>query len=191
MKKPAHQSDDAIVETDEEFVTINEDCADVSPDQIKKLRHKLKTCELDKAEYLAGWQRAKADYINFKNSEEKSRQETTSYAKESLLHELINLADSFELAFANQEAWNSVPENWRKGVEYIYSNLVNIFDNNGLVEINPLGQDFNPAEQHSIGTVNIANKNQIDKVVEVLKKGYSLKGKVIRPAHVKVGIFQD
>jgi molecular chaperone GrpE len=187
MKKTAHQDDAANVLPDEEIVEINDDSVEVTPDQIKRLRQKLKSCEQEKAEYLAGWQRAKADYINLKNAEEKAKQEIATYAKESLLHELINLADSFELAFANKEAWNSVPENWRKGVEYIYSNLINIFDNNGLSEINPIGQDFNPSEQHSIGTVEVSDEKQVDKVVEVLKKGYSLKGKVIRPAHVKIG----
>lgn len=187
MKKSAHQNDDANIESDEEFMPINEEGADINPPDIKKLRQKLKTCETERAEYLAGWQRAKADYINLKNTEEKARQEIGNFAKESLLHELISLADSFELAFANKETWNAVPENWRKGVEYIYSNLVNIFDNNGLVEINPLGQDFDPATQHSIGTVEVSDEGEVDKVVEVLKKGYSLKGRVIRPAHVKTG----
>lgn len=159
--------------------------------KLKELREELKKCSTERADYLAGWQRAKADYINLKNSAGKEREEIVRYAREELFHDLITLADSFELAFANREVWLTAPENWRKGVEYIYSNLVGLMETHSLVEINPLHEKFNPAEQHSIATVETLKPDEDDKVLEVLKKGYRLGSKVIRPAHVKVGIIKN
>jgi molecular chaperone GrpE len=101
------------------------------------------------------------------------------------------LADSFELAFSNKEAWLAAPENWRKGIEYIYSNLIGIMEAHNLIEINPLRQTFNPAEHHSIATVETNKPPEDNLVLEVLKKGYRLGAKVIRPAHVKVGVLKN
>lgn len=175
-----HLDNDDIIEVDEEGV--EQSCAE----KIKDLRNKLKVCENERTEYLAGWQRAKADYINLKKSEEENRKSIVKFAKEDLLHELIDLADNFEMAFANKEAWEEAPANWRLGVEYIYNKLSSILTAHGLEAIDPLGQVFNPAEHHALGQKEVEDKELADKIVFVSKKGYRLNGKLIRPAEVKI-----
>lgn len=154
---------------------------------LKRLRERLKESESKAAEYLAGWQRAKADYLNLKREEEEARKELAAFAKKPILLELIHLADTFDLALSNKESWQAVPENWRQGVEYIHKELLQTLENNGLIPIDPLGLRFNPEEHHSVGVFETNDPNKDNKVVQVLKKGYRLNELVIRPAQVKVG----
>lgn len=155
-------------------------------DKFKKLQAELKACDEERREYLAGWQRAKADYINLKKDLDKERGDYGRLARESVLHELLPLADSFELAFANKTAWQEAPANWRQGVEYIYQQLQSIFQHYGLEIIDPLHQPFNPEQHESLGFI-AGEETDEGRVLEVLKKGYILGGKVLRPAQVKVG----
>lgn len=178
---------DENIEDESEDVVMDEDDSATPVDKIKKLRSELKTCQKEKQEYLTGWQRAKADYLNLKKDEETRRSEINKFAKADVLNDLIRLADSFEMAFANKEAWENVPENWRKGVEYIHSQLLIVFRDHGLEEINPLGEIFDPSRDESIGFIETEKEEDENKIIEVVKKGYKLNNKVIRPAQVKIG----
>lgn len=178
---------------DEEDFELEENLEDRAPedidlaDRLKKLRTELKACHTERGDYLAGWQRAKADYLNLKKENETHRHEVSKWAKEGVLTDLFTIADSFEIAFGNKEAWEQAPENWRKGIEYIYSQLQTIFRDHGVEEISPkLDQKFNPLEQEPVATVETDKKEDDDKISEVIKKGYKLHDKIVRPASVKV-----
>ncbi|MFA6416160.1 MAG: nucleotide exchange factor GrpE [Candidatus Paceibacterota bacterium] len=181
-------SDDIVEETGE--IEFDETDGNLR-DKLKKLRAELKEVQSERAEYLAGWQRAKADYVNLKREAEKEKQDLAKWAREGLLHELLPLADSFDMAMANREAWEAAPANWRQGIEYIYSQLQVILRDNGLEPIDPLGEKFDPAIHHCLATITTDNEADEDKVLEVLKKGYIMNGKVVRPAQVKVGTRQN
>lgn len=181
-KKP-NDEDIELIETEEKTSFLTSD--------IQKFREKLKLCEKERQEYLDGWQRAKADFVNARRDEEKMRQEFITFAKEDLLSQVITVADSFELAFANKESWGRVDEGWRKGVEYIYSQLVNVLSVNGLKQIYPKGERFDPFSHASIELVEVSQGEEDGKVVEVVQKGYLLNGKIIRPARVKVGEYKN
>lgn len=155
--------------------------------KIKQLREKLKKSEAERMEYLAGWQRAKADLINARKRDEEDKKEFVKYANEDLVGEILTVLDSFDMAFANKEAWEKVDKNWRTGVEYIYSQLLSTLERFNLKVINPIGQKFDPNYQVSIESVPVTDKDQDGLIVEVVQKGYELGGKVIRPPKVKVG----
>lgn len=177
----------------ERDIEFEENLEDMAPeganlsDKLKKIRAELKTCQTEKNDYLAGWQRAKADYLNLKREAEEHRTQTANWVKEGLFEELFPLADSFELAMGNKEIWEQAPENWRKGVEYIYLQLKNLLQNHGLEEIAPSkGEKFNPLEQHSVGVVPAKTADEDDQIDEIIKKGYKIKDRVLRPAQVRV-----
>lgn len=180
---PLDESTEEAVVDDFEFDATDGQLAD----KLKKLRVELKATQKEKTEYLEGWQRAKADYLNLKREAEKEKQDLAKWAREGLLHELLPLADSFDMAMANREAWEAAPANWRQGIEYIYSQLQVILRENGLEPIDPLGDKFDPVSHHCLATIPTDNEADDDKVLEVLKKGYIMNGKVVRPAQVKVG----
>ncbi len=157
-----------------------------SDTQIKKLREKLKKCTEEKQEYMNGWQRAKADFINFKKEQEEVKKNTIKYAKEDLIVQLLPLVESFEMAFSNKEAWNNVDKNWRVGVEYIHTQLMTILENNGVLQVGESGIKFDPNEHDSIDIVETEDKTSDGSISEVIQNGYKLNGKILRPAKVKV-----
>jgi len=184
------RSEENIENKDEmEEIVPEEDLPENILPKLKKLHQELKQCQLEKQDYLTLSQRLKADYLNLEKATAAGQNEIIQFANQALLLNLLDLVDSFELAFANQTAWGGVAENWRQGVEYIYTKLVKILEDNGLTVINPLGEPFDPAGHESIESVQAEKEADDGRVVAVAKKGYRLGGKVLRPAQVKVGAF--
>ncbi|MGB8816195.1 MAG: nucleotide exchange factor GrpE [Minisyncoccia bacterium] len=159
---------------------------------VKKLREKLKICEKEKQEYMNGWQRERADFINFKKRSEEEKKEYIKFANENLLEEMLTVLESFDMAFMNKEQWNSVPENWRIGVEYIHSQLVKILEENGLKEFIPkVGDTFNPTLHIAEETISTEKKEEDNIILSVKKKGYMMNGKIIIAPKVSVGELKN
>ena len=179
---------------EEEIIVALEESADnatTGEQTVKKLRERLKACEKERQEYLDGWQRARADFVNARREEEEARKKYIAYAKEEILSEIAPVIDNFEHAFANKESWDGVPEGWRKGVLYIYSQFLKIVGNNGLTQTNPLGEVFDPLSHESVESIYTENEEEHGKIVAVVEKGYMLNGKVVRPAKVKVAEYNN
>lgn len=172
-------------------IVADEDSDTNNADLVKKLRARLRLATEEKQKYLNNWQRDKADFINAKKRGDEARKEFMKFAQEGLISELIPVLDSFEMAMGNKEAWEKADKNWRVGVEYIHSNLINVLNNRGLVKINPKGQHFDPKIHHSVGSVKTSKKEEDGVVLDVTSSGYSLNGKIIRAPQVKVGEFTD
>ena len=144
--------------------------------KVKKAKDELKACQKERAEYLAGWQRAKADYINLQREHEKKIADYFKFANEGLILEILPILDSFEAAIKN---------GGDKGIEQLYNQLLGVLKNNGLESIKALGEKFNPELHEVIETVKSDKGEGI--VVEEIQRGYKLHGKVIRPSKVKIG----
>lgn len=157
---------------------------------VKKLREKIKELEAKSQEYLTGWQKERADSINLKKRLEEEKAHFAKFAKEDIATELISVLDSFDSAFKNKEAWEKVDANWRKGVEYIHSQLVGVLGNHGVSVINPLGDKFDPQRDEAVESVPTENKEDDQKILEVLNVGYALQNKIIRAPKVKVGEYK-
>ena len=169
---------------DEEIVVEDESDAPVAA--LRKLRERLTTCEAEKQEYLTGWQRAKADFVNARKNETAEREEFMKFAKEKVLKDILPVADSFEMAFGHRESWEKVDKGWRAGVESIYAQLGTVFLRHGLTAIGMPGEPFDPRVHTSVGFVPTDTKEEDDQVAEVVQKGYTLYEKVIRPAQVRL-----
>ena len=152
---------------------------------IKQLREKLRSCEQEKKEYLDGWQRMRADFANARKEEDTRRGELTKFASEGLVEDLLPVLDSFTMAFSNREAWEKVDANWRKGVEYIYTQFFSVLEARGLTEIGIIGEQLDPRNHIAIETIPTDEELKLHTVAEVVQKGYRLHSKVIRPARVK------
>ena len=180
------KKEDIKIEEDENLddsIIAEESARDI----IKNLREKLKKALEEKQEYLTGWQRAKADFINTRKRDEESQKEFVKYANEGLISELIPVLDSFSMAMGNKELWEKADKNWRTGVEYIANQLKKTLEDYGLKEIDPIGQKFDPMRDEAIEHVPVEDAKQNDTVVFVIQKGYSLNGKVLKAPKVKVG----
>ena len=168
---------------------IIEEETDNPAETVKKIREKLKTCEAEKGEYLAGWQRAKADSVNARKEEEERRKDIIKFSEKALVLELVNLADSFDGLFADKEGWEKIEKNWRQGMELLRSQLMSIMKSRGVETIESLGKIFNPKESESIGEVDVDTEKKDGIVMEEMRRGYKMRGMVIRPSLVKVGKF--
>ncbi|MDE1874735.1 MAG: nucleotide exchange factor GrpE [Patescibacteria group bacterium] len=142
------------------------------------------TAERD--EYLAGWQRAKADFANAKKRMEDAMAEYRTMANEGLIEELLPVLSSFEMAFSNKEAWEKADRNWRMGVEHIYSQIKSVLANNGLKEIDPIGKPFDHNIHEAVRHEHTDDAAKNGTITEVIEKGYMLGTKLIRPAKVVV-----
>jgi molecular chaperone GrpE len=177
---------------DEEFVAEDgEGNTATSKDTVKELREKLKKAISEKQEYLDGWQRTKADFVNARKREDESRREMAKFATEDILMQITPVLDSFTMAFSNKESWEKVDKNWRVGVEYIYSQLKGVLEQNGFTEFDPTGEKFDALRHHALETISVADESQDHRVINVIQKGYILNGKVIRPASVKIGEYNN
>lgn len=184
QERKAHTDDD--VELVEEFDSA---ASGLQSKTHHVLRGELKKCQKERQEYLEGWQRAKADLINFKREADVERKRFARFATEGFIQELLPAMDSFDMAFRDTAAWEKADPNWRKGVEYIYAQLLSTLEAHGVRQLNPLGEPFDPNTHDSIGSVSITDKSKNGMVVDVVQKGYELNGKMIRPAKIKVGEY--
>ena len=159
----------------------------MSKDKIKKLREDLKTSQAEKADYLANWQKERADFINYKKGEDERKKQTLEYAREGFVEELLPVLDGYDMAFANKEAWEKVDKNWRMGVEYIHQQLLKVLADNGISEINPKIGDTPDSNLHDmIENVETDEESKDHTVAQIMQKGYKLGSRVLRPARVKV-----
>ena len=170
---------------------FNEDGEEDLKKTLRKFRADLKVCKTEKEEYLTGWQKERADFVNYKK-DESNRQINLSLAlREHMLVRFLTVIDSFDMAFANRELWEKVDENWRKGVEYIHSQMNSIFEEYGVKEIGIVGENFDPNIHQSVEMISTDKKEQDHKVSDVVQKGYKLGERIIRPARVNVYEYKE
>ena len=170
---------------------FNEDGEEDLKKTIKKLRADLKLCKTEKAEYLTGWQKERADFTNYKKQEDDRKANFSEAMRERILSRFLTVMDSFNMAFANKEAWEKVDENWRKGVEYIYAQMNTVFEEYGVKPIGEKGESFDPNIHQSIEMVNTDKREYDHKIAEVVQKGYKLGDRVIRVARVNVFEYHE
>lgn len=158
--------------------------------KMKDLRKQLVEAKRERDEYLVGWQKAKADYINLQKESEKARVSMRSHMRKENVYELLPVIDSFQMAMAG-EAWESVESNWRVGVEYIYQQLWKVMEEYGVSEIQDTNIPFEPQLHEPMEIETITDESQNDQVLAIIQKGYRMGDTIIRPAKVKVGKLAD
>lgn len=154
----------------------------------KKEEHKdnkeLEKLAAKAEEYLNGWKRAKADYLNFKKQSEGRQAETIQYANAALIAELLPIYNNFKLALEHTPD-ELKANDWLKGVEHIQKQFTEFFKQLGIEEIKTVGEKFNP-EMHEAVEMAEEEGFKPDIIFEQVSAGYTLHGKVVNPAKVKV-----
>lgn len=166
-----------MVNKDEKTPVPIEDIVDEPTSENIKIDEKVKTQE----EYLDGWKRAKAEFLNYKKDEAKRFESIIRFSNESLVKELLTVLDSFDLAV------NSLEEDSKtqKGFYLIKSQLEDILKRNGVEKIKiEIGEVFNPEFHEAVVSVN--SDKPVDAIIEEIESGYILNGKIIRPVRVKI-----
>ena len=134
--------------------------------------------ERDQMRALA--QQVQVDFENYKKQMLRRQTEHLERATEGLVEQLLPVLDSFELAMG---ALDVADDNVRKGVELVFAELIAVLERTGLERIDAGGQPFDPNEHDAV----LQEDGDGEPVVsEILRTGYRLKGRVLRPAMVKV-----
>jgi len=151
-------------------------------DDVESLQKALAE-EKEKAEkYLANWQRAQADFSNFKKRNEQEKIENAKFVNALLMSSLLPVLDDLERALNNVSA-KLAGFTWVDGIGLIYRKLLAILESQGLSKIAAQGQDFDPDFHQAV----LYEAGEEGKVIEELQKGYMLHDRLLRPAMVKVG----
>jgi len=134
------------------------------------------------AKYLSNWQRAQADFINYKRRTEQERGDIVKLANAGLILNLLSVVDDMERAL-DHVSDKVAGSKWIDGIILIYRKFMAILEANGVSEMKTLGEKFDPCLHEAVGHI----EGNSDEVVAVVQKGYMLNDRVLRPAKVMVG----
>ena len=165
---------------------FNEDGEEDLKKTLKKLRADFKACKNEKEEYLTGWQRAKADYVNLQKELDLARTNVSILTKEKMVDKLLPALDSFEMAFSNKEHWEKIDKDWQNGITSIYQQLLSGLEKSGIEKIYEIEVPFDPSIHQSISIVETDDEAKDHTVEKVLQIGYKIGDRVIRPAKVTI-----
>jgi len=152
--------------------------------ELHSLRERLRECERLKEEYLEGWQRARADFLNYKREEQERFKNFLAAKKESLILKILPILDNFDLAEKNIE--KELKSNKTiDGFLRIKKQLLEFLRNEGVEEIKSLGEIFDPFVHEAVEELERDNKRP-GTILEEVQKGYKINGRLLRPAKVKI-----
>lgn len=129
--------------------------------------------------------RRQADFDNYRKRIEKERSEDSRRTTARVIEGLIPMLDGFEHALAAHK--EAAYENYRKGFELIYKQLLENLDKLGVERIEPLGKPFDPHQHQAMDRVESA-EHEDGTVLHVFQPGYAFHGRVLRPAMVRVAV---
>ena len=178
--------DDVIIEADgseeggsEEELEAMESRAD---SKVAKLKKELEAVKKEKQEYLDGWQRAKADYVNAAKRFEEDRLQAVNLGKLAAFKSFITPMDTLERAKLAGE----IPE----AFQGIAKQLEDAAKAHGLTQFGEVGEKFDPQLHEALGQEPVDSKEQDDTITLVFEKGWKVGEQVIRPAKVRIAAFE-
>lgn len=179
-----NEEDDVKIEADSEvkrsdLFTDDENGEGKPEEKIAKMREELSACRQEKQEYMDGWQRAKADYVNLLRRNEEAAKAAESSGKIQAVETLLPAFDALKRAKDHGE----VPV----GFMAIAKQLETAFATLGLEEVGNVGEKFDPAYHDALGQDEVESAEKDDMITTILEKGWRVGDVVIRPAKVRVG----
>ncbi len=162
--------------------------------ELRKAKAENRELKEKNAEYLAGWQRSKADFENYRRQQEEWAKNLRINIKDDFLQEIFPVLDNFNLALEHIPA-DEKTQTWLLGLSQIKKQLEILLENSSVKKIaTQPGDSFDPHIHEAIEEKKISNEEKgtsqnqknILRVEKVLRDGYSLDGKILRPTQVSV-----
>lgn len=148
------------------------------------LKKQLEECQKQKDEYLTGWQRSRADFLNYKKEEMERISGLVIYANEELILKILPILDNFDIVEKKLPQDLKGDENI-KGILQIKNQILDFLKNQGVEEIKAVGEKFDANWYEVVGEVEEKGREQ-GVIIEEIQKGYKINGRLLRPAKVKV-----
>lgn len=174
--------DERFTPDDQHEVAVSDEEAAAS--ELEADLARLSQLQSERNEYLDTLRRVQAEFENYRKRVIKEQTALVDRATEGLVGQLLPVLDSFELALKNFDAAGGQDtESVRKGVELVYAELLGVLEKAGLSRVEAEGKPFDPNVHEAV----MQEEGDGEPVVtDVLRTGYTLKGRVLRPAMVKV-----
>lgn len=155
-----------------------------SEEQVETLKMALETEKRRSGEYLTQLKYARADIENLKKRFDRQSEDAKTQANERLIIELLDVVDELEMAVKSADSCNSA-ENLAQGVEMTLKKLTKILEKEEVYPIKSVGEPFDPEKHDAVARIE---KESVEgyTVIEEVRRGYMMRGKVIRPSIVKV-----
>ena len=151
---------------------------------VERLNSELENTRAKMDEYLQGWQRALADFSNYKRRIERDQTQASQAAAGSIIKRYLDVVDDLDRALKNRPQ-DGEGASWANGIELIYRKLLTILDAEGVKVIEAEGKEFDPAMHEAI-SMETSSEVSSGYVIGVIQQGYTLGDKVLRPARVRV-----
>ena len=167
----------------EESINSDAEPESIEIDDVESLKQALAEEKERAADYLANWQRAQADFINYKRRNEQDRQDFNRFANANLILGLLPILDDLDRALSSTPPAKSAKHGWLDGIRLVDRKFRAILEAQGLMPIKALGEPFDPNFHEAIRQ----DKGKEGIVVEEFQKGYMIHDRLLRPAKVVVG----
>ncbi len=153
-------------------------------EEISALGKELEELRLKSDEYLNGWQRERAEFANFKKRIDREREMAYQNAAGTIIKRYLVVLDDFERALKNRPEQGD-GASWADGIDLIYRKLLAILEAEGVQQMNTEGQAFDPNLHEAISQEQSPDYES-GQIIDVVKNGYLLGDRVLRPALVRV-----
>jgi molecular chaperone GrpE len=156
----------------------------VSREEMDKLRDELSEMRTKADEYLDGWQRSRAEFANYKRRVERDQAQVYQTAAGSIIKRYLDVIDDLERALKNKPQ-KGEGASWAEGIELVYRKMLALLESEGVVQMDANDQIFDPNFHEAISQ-EPSPDHESGQIIEVVKQGYLLGERVLRPALVRV-----
>ena len=153
-------------------------------EKLELIQAALEASEAKAAEYLDGWQRAKAEFTNYRKRQERERELARFETVGRVAKRYLPVVDDLERAL-NERPTEGEGAAWSEGIELVYRKLMNILDAEGITLIEADNEMFDP-NLHEAVVQSESDEHESGQVIEVLQTGYKMGERVLRPAVVRI-----
>jgi len=154
------------------------------PDELTALKKEVEALQAKSEEYLDGWQRERAEFANYKKRMEREREQMRENVTGDLIRRYLEVLDDLERALKNRPQ-DGEGAAWAEGIDLIYRKLAGILEAEGVELLEAEGKPFDP-NLHEAISQEPSDDHESGHVIEVVKNGYRLGDRILRPAMVRV-----
>jgi molecular chaperone GrpE len=173
-------NEEAIVES----LDVETEEQSASQEAEDALMAELVECQRQSQEYLDGWQRARAEFANYKKRVERDQEHLRQNISAEILRRYLDVLDDLALALKNRPESDEGAA-WASGIELIYRKMLSLLETHGVQMMQADGQLFDPNLHEAISS-EPSDDHESGEILEVIKSGYTIGERVLRPALVRV-----
>ena len=152
--------------------------------EIQELLEQLEEVQAKAAENMEGWQRAQAEFANYKKRQTRDQEQAFQDMRGRIIKRYLEVLDDLERALESRPAEGEGAD-WASGVELVYRKFLTFLESEGVTQMQALGEEFDPNLHEAIAQEE-SEEYDSGTVIEVVQAGYLLEERVLRPAIVKV-----